>query len=113
MPGEGCSTYEKALVVDPADPETWIEYAETVADKKNMNKAVGIIRAAMEALPENTQLIYLLSAYLFLDGKQHEALYHFEEALSADFQGHNDLLEKYPQLLLHPSLLDAIERYRL
>ena len=110
---EGSKTYEKALVVDPSDSETWIEYAEVVASKKHLNKAADIIRSGIEAIPEDTNLTYLLCAYLFLDGKQHEALYHLEEALSADFQGHNNLLEKYPQLLIHPSFLDAIERYRL
>lgn len=110
---DGSKTYEKALVVDPSDSETWIEYAEVVASKKQVNKAVEIIRSGMESIPGNTNLTYLLSAFLFLDGKPHEAIYYLEEALSADFQGHNSLLEKYPQLLIYPSFLDAIERYRL
>lgn len=109
---DACSTYEKAVLIEPGDIETWLDYAETVAGHK-MSKATAIIKRGIKEVPDSTILVYRLAAYLFISGKEKEGLYYLEEALSANHQGHQSLLDKFPRLLLFPAILDAIERYRI
>ncbi|MFO7999285.1 MAG: tetratricopeptide repeat protein, partial [Bacteroidales bacterium] len=112
MKEEAAAAYEKALELDPNDQDTWLEYADIVASDNHLEDASEIMRRGNLAIPGNASLIYHLSAYLFLAGKEREGSYYLEEALTKDFPEHAKLLEKFPRLLMLPSFMDTIELYR-
>ncbi len=102
-------TYETALAKDPADEETWLEYAEALAGMKDFGHAKNILSNAMELHPGQTTILYAMAAILFLGEKPDQGRVCLEEAFAQDDQGLDVLIKRFPKLKENNHFMDALE----
>ncbi|MDR4988401.1 MAG: tetratricopeptide repeat protein [Bacteroidales bacterium] len=92
------STYEQALEADPEDEETWLEYAEALANMNAFKDAIDLLARGVERVSKQAGLLYAMAAVLFLDNKPEEGRFCMEEAYELDKQGAEHLLTRFPKL---------------
>ncbi|HSV87142.1 MAG TPA: tetratricopeptide repeat protein [Bacteroidales bacterium] len=110
---KGIELYEKAVKINALDAESWLEYAEALWFNDFRAEAAEVATRALESLPDNVSILFRLSAFLFLSGKESLATYFLEEALVHDFEGHNQLLDSFPELSKHSRFNQIVEQYRV
>lgn len=52
-------------------------------------------------------------ASLILNKNTVQACYYLENALEIDYEGHKELMEYYPDVILVPKIVDLIRSYQL
>ncbi len=102
-------TYETALEKDPADEETWLEYAEALANMKEFDYALTILNRGMDIFPGKNNILYAMAAILFLGNKPDQGAFCLEEAFAANNQGLENLLTRFPKLKENNYFMDALE----
>ena len=73
------------------------------------------VESLMEGIkyhPDNAEINYLMSAYLYSMGKKQEAITYLHRALDLDFDKHSTIYEFLPQLKDNLGLAEIIEAYR-
>lgn len=104
--------FEKALVSDVSDEETWMDYSEAYAREGDFGTAIQILNRGLEKLPNSNPLHYRMAGCLFMNGMHKQATFFLEEALLKDFEGHHQLIQLYPALAAIPDFMDLIDFYR-
>ncbi len=102
-------TYETALEKDPADEETWLEYAEALANMNEYDYALTILNKGIDQLPAKNSMLYAMAALLFLNNKSDQGSFCLEEAFASDSQGLEHLLTRFPKLKANSYFLDAMD----
>ena len=66
----------------------------------------------MKLNPKNAELSYRLSAYLFQSGSENQALSIFENALSIDYDLHEEFFQYFPSIKDNKNLLHLLIEYK-
>ena len=106
------SSYRKVGILNPANPDIWVDLSEVVAERTGVQEALNIVQEACEKYPANAQNFYRSAAYLFLLGCEKESMETLETALSKDPQRHQDFFSYLPEAINSPSILALIDRYQ-
>ncbi len=107
----GC--FLKIEEIDPNDPDLWIEHANLYVIKEDYETAVNLLKTGLTNQPENSTILYRLVASLMLNKNPVQACYYLENALETDFEGHQELLEYYPEIINNQRVVDLIRAYTL
>ncbi|MFW5708237.1 MAG: tetratricopeptide repeat protein [Bacteroidota bacterium] len=108
---EGCHYYEKAIGTSPVEESLYIDYADALAEKEEYKKAEETLVTGIEEINPTHGLYYRMAAMMYLQGKNKEAAFFLEEALSMDFDKHDAMLDQYPQLRNIPEIANLINLY--
>lgn len=109
---QAIATYEKAVAEHPSDPECWIEYIDALWRNDMPLEALECSYRGLEQLPNNHTVLYRNSALLWLQGKENEASFVLEQALSINSGEHYLLLQAYPILANHQRYMQILDRYQ-
>ncbi|MAY40926.1 MULTISPECIES: tetratricopeptide repeat protein [unclassified Neptuniibacter] len=90
--------FNRALSIDPENPEALIQKAELLRADKDLNGALSLIQAAYEQQPNNRQLHILYTQLLFQTKQPTKAALHAEKLLEKNAADHQ--LTYYLALLL-------------
>lgn len=104
--------YEESAMLNPTDPQTWMDWSFLVYEQGETAKAIKLIERGLEELPETAELHYRITAYLFANGMHKEGLKSLENALLLDFEKHTELLEFFSELKTQKVLFKLIEKHR-
>lgn len=109
--GKASDLYEKAISTSPEEESVRIDFADGLAEREAYDTAADVIMKAIEEIGPGPNLYYRMSALLFLQGKNKEAAFFLEEALTMDFDRHGAMLDQYPQLKNHSEINKLINLY--
>src|SRR5690606_16397731 len=104
--------FEKSVEIEPSNPDVWLKWSQVHFDQGNHSRALELIQAAIDDMPDEADLYYRATAYLIKMGEYREALLHLEIALTLDYEGHIQLYELFPDLEKQKALFKIIEQYR-
>lgn len=105
--------FNKIEEIDPNDPYLWAEHANMYVVKGEYDTAVNLLKTGLVNQPENSIILYRLVASLILNKNTVQACYYLENALEIDYEGHKELMEYYPDVILVPKIVDLIRSYQL
>ncbi len=105
------SCYEKAISTTPGEESLRIDFADALAEKEHYNNAADVIMKAIEEIAPGSNLYFRMAAMLYLQGKNKEAGFFMEEALTMDYEKHTHMLEQYPQLNDNQNIIKLINLY--
>lgn len=91
-------SFNRALSIDPENPEALIQKAELLRADQDLNGAIALIQAAYEQQPENRQLHILYTQLLFQTKQPKKASLHADKLLEKNVEDHQ--LTYYLALLL-------------
>jgi len=93
-----------------SNTDLWLDWSYVFYEQGSLEEAVSLLKEALNDLPENPDIYYRLSAYLFLKGKYKDGFAFLDKALGADFEKHTDFLNFLPQNDIREALLKFIEK---
>ena len=101
------TAFNRALSIDPENPEALVQKAELLRAEEDINGALALIRSAFEQQPENRQLHILYTQLLFQTKQSKKAAIQTKSLLDKNLKDHQ--LTYYLALLLleNEQLLDA------
>lgn len=110
---KNCAKYfEKAILFDNIDEDTWIDYIEAMIAFNDIDAALDVSKRSIDAIPDSNILYYQAAICLYLKGNNKEADFFLEEALQNDPEFQNKkILKNYPELNSNKSFLSLIELY--
>lgn len=104
--------YRKAIELDPENIELILDHTNFIYEHHSSGEAVFALKAHIERLGKESDLLYRMVAYLFFDGKKSQALIWLEEALRLDFEAHKKLFDYLPDLKMNNDFVELIELYK-
>ncbi len=102
-------TYEQALESDPGDEETWLEYAEALANMNELDEAYNMLSKGVKSFNETKNIIYAMAAILFIMGKHDEGRFFLQDAYHENKEGLSNLTARFPVLKSIDAFLDAAD----
>ena len=75
-------------------------------------EAIELLEKAIKLNPKNAELSYRLTAYLFQSGQDQLALSIFKEALTINFEKHEDLFHYLPSVKTNINLLNLLSEFK-
>ena len=78
------------------DYEAWISLAEAYHQLNKMDEVINSLAEALEYIPDNADLMFAFSAYLFLSQSMNEGLKWFEKAFTMNPNGYELVFKIYP-----------------
>jgi tetratricopeptide (TPR) repeat protein len=109
---DGCLAFEKSIELDPDNADIWLDYSNLLFDNGLTEEAVSVISDALFQHPDNADLHYRLTAYLLSTGAESEAQQSLCNALSIDYNKHNQLFDFLPHSKNSRMVLDVISSYK-
>ncbi len=109
---EALAQYTLLNRIEPQNLDGWMEHADLLLELKGPDAALAKFTEAAQVHQLAEPFKYRLVSYLLRAGKDQEALLALEEALSAHFAGHEQLLAHYPEAARMPQITHLIELYR-
>jgi tetratricopeptide (TPR) repeat protein len=113
MIDEAIASYAKVSELSPEIPEIWLDYSDAYFEIGEHEKAIEIINQGLEENDKNVSYIYRLAAYLFKTGKDSQALIHLEDALSTNYEKHQELEDYDPELMKDSRIISLIKLYSI
>jgi tetratricopeptide (TPR) repeat protein len=104
--------YQRAVDIAPETSVYWKKYAKFLVKIDQGEQAIHILNEATEYCDE-ADITYCKVECLYLQGKIHEAIFIFGDALELDFEGHYPILEKYPDLAKNDTVQSMIATYTI
>jgi len=104
--------YRKVLELDELDSESWLNYSHLLYKNESKTEAIEVLKKGVKLNPKNAELTYRLSAYLFQNGSENQALTIFEEALSIDYDLHEEFFQHFPSIKNNKNLLHLLTEYK-
>jgi tetratricopeptide (TPR) repeat protein len=104
--------YNKSVSINPLYEEGWLEYANTYYEAYETNSAIEVLQEAIKHLPNSSDILYRLTAYLIDTGKIHDASDVLYNALDIDNDGYSKLFEYLPLSKNSPIILDIIQNHK-
>ncbi|MBW3545042.1 MAG: tetratricopeptide repeat protein, partial [Bacteroidetes bacterium] len=104
--------FQAASQYDGNNPTVWMEWSYVYFDLKEFDKAFVIIKAGMDELPDNAEMLYRATVYLISAGKYKEAFNFLENALILDFDKHTVLFDFFKKPEVQKALYKIIDQYR-
>ncbi len=104
--------YQKAVELDCIVADFWLNWSLLYFDNQEYIKAIEIMEDAMMELPEEADLYYRACVYYMYDGKYKKAYEYLQEALTLDFEGHEQLYDYFSNLDTLKALQRMIDQYR-
>jgi tetratricopeptide (TPR) repeat protein len=105
-------SYEKASVLDPDNPDIWVNWSLVFYEQEDYEKAYNIASMGLGENPKSPELHYHACVYLINQGKYKEALDFLQNALILDFEMHPILFEFFTNLEVQKGLYKIIEQYK-
>ncbi|WP_394347711.1 tetratricopeptide repeat protein [Mangrovivirga cuniculi] len=109
---ESLQAFEQASNHSPLNLDIWLDWSFIYYDLQEFAEACNIMEEAIDELPEEAELYYRMTIYLFCEGKYQEAFNYLENALVLDFEKHTVLYEFFPKLETQKALFKIIEQFR-
>ena len=104
--------YSRALEMDPSDHKTSLEYSLIYYESGDIEKAIKIIKNAIDEVPGESLLYYRLVIYLMDSGRYKESINVLESALSLNFDNHEVLFDFVPNFETQSALIRVINQFR-
>lgn len=104
--------YKTLLDIDPTMMEAWMDWSYIIYMRGDVDLAIAVLKEAIKIDPECHPYQYRVAIYLLEAGRQTEALYYLENALTLCYDDHFLLFEMAPQLKLIPAVTELIENYK-
>ena len=104
--------YKKVLELDELDSESWLNYTHLLSLNESHIEAIELLEKAIKLNPKNAELSYRLTAYLFQSGQDQLALSIFKEALTINFEKHEDLFHYLPSVKTNINLLNLLSEFK-
>jgi len=108
---EGANYFEKAIESSPEEEIIRLDYGDAMVEKNEWTAAENIMLETIEKFPESAIACFRMAAYLYLQGKNKEASYFFEEAMMMDFEKHASVFEQFPELKDNAEIISLIHFY--
>jgi len=104
--------FAKAIDIRPASREAWLALARALLEAGMTRDAFTVLDDACEEFDDNSDILYVKSAYHYLTGDKKESLLHFEAALLMDYELHSIVFEIAPQMLKDIEVSRLVNLYR-
>ena len=99
--------------IDPTDPDLYYFIADILNEQQRYDEAINILKIGQQRAGNDSALTYMLSYDYLRKNDRAMALTLLEDALNADFKGHQDFLDIDPDLLYHDiEILEMIDQYK-
>ena len=109
---EAVTAYTTVNTIEPENLDGWMDHADLLLEVKSPEAALKKLREGEMVHKLMPRYRYRLCDYLLRCGNEQQALLELEEALGADFDGHTQLLEHFPEAQQMPQVMHLIELYR-
>ena len=102
----------KALKINPSDINLSLDFSLIYYESGDIDRAISIIKDAIQEIPDESLLYYRLVIYLMDAGKYKESINVLESALSLNFDNHEVLFDFVPNFETQSALIRIINQYR-
>lgn len=89
--------FDKALSINKFDIEAWLLNAEAYDKLEDISKSIDLLLEATEYLPDNSDIIYALSAYYFKSDNNNLGIEWFKKAYSLEKENYKLVLNIFPE----------------
>lgn len=107
--GESEALFEELKEKYPENVDVWIDYGEMYYRLDDPAMAMQVTFEGLKYHPDNPELFYRISGYLFFLGNRKEGLKTLESALNLFYDGHTEFLNLFPDLSKDPEIVEAIQ----
>jgi len=104
--------YSKALKINPSDINLSLDFSLIYYESGDIDRAISIIKDAIQVIPDESLLYYRLVIYLMDAGKYKESINVLESALSLNFDNHEVLFDFVPNFESQSALIRVINQYK-
>ncbi|MBX7095725.1 MAG: tetratricopeptide repeat protein [Flavobacteriales bacterium] len=105
-------SFLKALELDGDNPELIMDYTDFLKRRFSLQEALEEMDKHILRFPQQAELLYRQSVYLLESGKKAQAMEMLAEALSLNFEEHEELFDYLPELKNNNDIVELIEHYR-
>ncbi len=109
---ESLAAYARLNALEPENLDGWLDHADLLLTVKGPEAALKKLREGAQVHQLHPRYRYRLVSYLLRLGQEQQALLELEEALMAEYAGHRQLLEHYPQAAAMPQVIHLLELYK-
>lgn len=104
--------YTRIIELHPEDIDSNLDFSFIYFESGDIDKAISIIRGAIEENPGESLFYYRLVVYLLDAGKYKEAINVLESALSMNFDNHDVLFDFIPKFETQSALIRVINQFK-
>ena len=104
--------YTRIIELYPGDVDSNLDFSFIYFESGDIDKAISIIRDAIEENPVESLFNYRLVVYLLDAGKYKEAINVLESALSMNFDNHDVLFDFIPKFEAQSALIRVINQFK-
>ncbi len=101
----------KASELEPEVQEIWLDWSYIVSEQGDYVRALEIVEQGIDHMPENASLYYRAVVYLIKASKYKEGFIYLENALTLNFEKHNEMFEFFPELETQKALMKIIDQF--
>lgn len=94
---DAVKAFNNALSINKFDIEAWLLNAESYDKLGDISKSIGLLSEAIEYLPDNSDIIYALSAYYLKSGNNKLGLQWFKNAFSIEKENYELVIKIFPE----------------
>ena len=109
---EAAEAYAKVIELQYNEWDIWLDYADLLLEADYAEQGVAMLQEGLKIFPDIAELNYRLSAMLIAAGKKQEALTYLQNALTLDYDKHNELFEYAPALKENQTIINAIDTFK-
>jgi len=109
---EAGDAYARVIELRYPEWDIWLDYADLLFEADYAPQAMEMLQESLKQFPEVAELHYRMSAMLISVGKKQEALVHLQNALTLDYDKHNELFEYAPALKENETVLRVIDTFK-
>jgi len=109
---EAAEAYAKVIELQYDEWDIWLDYADLLLEADYAEQGIAMLQEGLKAFPDVAELHYRLSAMLIASGKKQEALSELQNALTLDYDKHNELFEYAPALKENKTIVNAIDTFK-
>ena len=109
---EAMNAYGRVLELGYDDFDVYLDFSSLLIENGMEEDSVQLLKEGIKFFPECAELHYRLSAHLMLQNKKQDALTHLQQALSIDYEKHNELFDFIPDLKENATVIQVINTYK-
>lgn len=109
---EAGDAYARVIELHYGGWDIWLDYADLLFEADYAAQAIEMLHEAVKQFPDVAELHYRISAMLISVSKKQEALVHLQNALTLNYDKHNELFEYAPALKENETVLKVIGTFK-
>jgi|GEM_PF-6636467 len=108
---ESAGSYIKSLSLNESKEKSWLMLARCYHQLEMGDMVIHVMTKAMETLPQNVDINYILSAYLIKYGRITEGLKQLDASLTMEPKGKSSIFALFPELRKEKEVCKLLDRY--